>query len=104
MLLAKFMIPPTVPVPPLGAINEGSDQPTGAAAASPVRASEIQATATTGRVVVVAPNTARPTNIPTRNTVLRTRVSSRPPATRRSTSQPPTTRSDTEAQAHGIAA
>jgi len=34
------MIPPTVPVPPVSAISDGSDQPTGAAAARPYSAME----------------------------------------------------------------
>src|SRR3569833_2943497 len=104
MLFVKFMMAPTVAVPPRGAIKDGKDQHTGAAAASPLRATEIQAVATTGSVVVLAPNTASPTHIPASNTVLRTRVSSIPREISRSISHPPTTRSDTDAQAHGMAA
>src|ERR1700730_1776848 len=59
MLFKKFMIPPIVPVPPRGAIKDGIDQPTGAAAANPLSAIEIQRIATTASVVNVAPNTAR---------------------------------------------
>ena len=82
MLLAKFMMPPMVPVPPFGAISEGIDQPTGAAADSPLRATEIHEIAHTGLVVWVAPNTARPTSMPQISTVLRTRDSFMPRATR----------------------
>src|SRR5579863_1048073 len=56
-LLAKFIMLPTVPTPPRGAISDGKDQPTGAAAASPLSATEIQTIASTGSVVVVAPKT-----------------------------------------------
>lgn len=41
-LFAKFMMPPTVPTPPRGATSDGSDQPTGAAAARPPSESVIQ--------------------------------------------------------------
>ena len=41
-LLKKFITPPIVPVPPRGAISDGIDHPTGAAAASPLSAIEIQ--------------------------------------------------------------
>ena len=41
-------MPPMVPVPPRGAISEGIDHPTGAAAASPLSAIEIQKIAQTG--------------------------------------------------------
>src|SRR5271165_7152373 len=103
-LLAKFITPPIVPVPPRGAINDGIDQPTGAAAASPESAIVIQTIAQTGLVVQVAPNTARPRTMPPTSTVLRVAVSSYPLARRWSISQPPTTRSETVAKAHGIAA
>jgi hypothetical protein len=75
MLFKKFMIPPIVAVPPRGAIREGIDQPTGAAAASPLSATEIQRIAHTGSVVNMAPNTARPSRMPSTNTVLRAGVS-----------------------------
>src|SRR6185312_9244651 len=104
MLLEKFMMPPTAPTPALGATSEGRDQATGAAAASPVKASDIHASAIAGRLVVVAPNTARAVHNPVINTVLRTRVWSYPLRIRASISQPPTSRSDSEAQAHGMAA
>ena len=58
------MMPPIVPVPPRGAISDGIDQPTGAAAARPLSAMEIQTIAQTGSVVMVAPNTARPSSMP----------------------------------------
>ena len=70
------MTPPMAPVPPRGAISEGIDHPTGAAAASPESAIEIQKIAHTGLSVVVAPNTARPRTMPPTSTVLRTSVSS----------------------------
>ena len=98
------MMPPMEPVAPRGAISDGMDQPTGAAAARPLSAIEIQTTAQPGLVVSVAPKTARPSNIPTTSTVLRTSVSSRPRVMRRSISQPPTTRSATVAQPQGIVA
>src|SRR4051794_28441737 len=69
-LFAKFMMLPTVPTPPRGAISDGNDQLTGAAAPSPLRATEIHAIASTGSVVVVAPKTASPPHIPTTSTVL----------------------------------
>ena len=75
-LLKKFMIPPIVPVPPLGAMSDGIDQPTGAAAARPLSAMVIQKIAHTGLVVIVAPNTARPRIMPPTSTVLRVFVSS----------------------------
>ena len=65
-------------MPPFGAISEGIDQPTGAAADRPLRATEIHRIAHTGLVVWVAPNTARPTSMPQISTVLRTRDSFRP--------------------------
>ena len=37
ILFKKFMMPPMVPVPPRGAISDGIDQPTGAAAAKPAQ-------------------------------------------------------------------
>ena len=64
MLFKKFMIPPMVAVPPRGAIKDGIDQPTGAAAASPLSATEIQRIAQIGSVVNVAPNTATPSSMP----------------------------------------
>ena len=76
------MMPLMVPVPPRGAISDGIDQPTGAAAASPLSATEIQTIAQTGSVVTVAPNTARPSSMPVTSTVLRTGVSSYPRAIR----------------------
>src|ERR1700739_668385 len=103
MLFRKFIIPPMVPVPPRGAISDGIDQPTGDAAASPLSATEIQTIAQTGSVVTVAPNTARPSSIPTTSTVLSTGVSSQPRGARWSTSQPPTPRPATVAQIQGIA-
>ena len=63
------MIPPMVPVPPRGAISDGIDQPTGAAAARPLSATEIQTTAQTGLVVKVAPNTASSSSMPSTSTV-----------------------------------
>jgi hypothetical protein len=74
MLLEKFMMPPTAPTPALGATRDGRDQATGAAAASPVNANEIHASAMAGRLVVVAPNTASAVHNPVINTALRTRV------------------------------
>src|SRR5260370_1987720 len=59
-LLTKFMMPPTVAAPPFGAISDGIDQPTGAAAASPARASEIHPIASTGLVVNAAPKYRQP--------------------------------------------
>src|SRR5579871_3688211 len=73
-LLRKFITPPMDPVPPRGAISEGIDQPTGAAAASPLSAIDIQTMAQTGLVVAVAPKTARPRIIPPTRTDLRTLV------------------------------
>ena len=70
------MMPPMLPVPPRGAISDGIDHPTGAAAAKPESAIEIQKIAQPGLSVVVAPNTASPRTIPVTSTVLRTTVSS----------------------------
>src|SRR5260370_425659 len=93
MLFKKFMIPPIVPALPRGAISDGMDQATGAAAAKPLNAIEIQKMAQTGLVLSVAPNTASPNNMPRTRTDLRTSVSSYPRVTRRSISHPPTMRS-----------
>lgn len=70
-LLTKFMMPPIVPTPPLGTMRDGKDQPTGAAAARPPSAIEIQTIAHMGLVVSVAPNTARPSTMPETSTVLK---------------------------------
>ena len=75
-LLKKFITPPIVPVPPRGAISDRIDQPTGAAAARPLSAIVIQTIAHTALVVIVAPNTARPSTMPPTSTVLRAAVSS----------------------------
>ena len=75
-LLQKLTMPPIVPVPPRGAINDTMDDPTGAAADSPVSAMLIQVMAQTGSVVVTAPKTVSPSSIPATSTVLRTFVSS----------------------------
>jgi hypothetical protein len=71
MLFPKFMTPPIVAVPPRGAIKDGIDQPSGAAAASPLSAAEMQRIAQTGSVVNVEPNTARSSSMPSTSTVLR---------------------------------
>jgi hypothetical protein len=68
MLFKRFVIPPMVAVPLRGAIEDGIDQPT-AAAASPLNVIEIQKIAQTGSVVNVAPNTARPSSMPKTSTV-----------------------------------
>ena len=75
-LLVKLTMPPIVPVPPRGAMSETIEEPTGAAAARPVRAIVIQVMAHTGSVVPTAPKTARPSSIPATSTDLRTFVSS----------------------------
>src|ERR1019366_4003833 len=102
-LTAKFMMPPTAPTPPFGATRDGSDQPTGAAAARPAREMEIQKIAHAGLAVIVAPTTAKPSSIPATRTVLRTRVSSAPRAIRASSSHPPPARSVRVATAQGVA-
>src|SRR5438445_7005591 len=74
-LLTRFTNPPTVAVPPRGLISDTIEDATGAAALTPDSAMVIQATAQTGLVVKVAPNTARPAIMPATITALRTLVS-----------------------------
>src|SRR5271167_2135035 len=59
-LAMKFMMPATRAVLPGGAINPGIDHPTGADAANPHSAIDIQKIATRGLSVRVAPATASP--------------------------------------------
>jgi hypothetical protein len=77
-LLKKFMMLPTVPTVPRGAIKDGMLHPMGAAKARPPRAMEIQMIATLGLVVKAAPITAIPRAMPMVSNVLRTRVGSFP--------------------------
>src|SRR6516225_9913589 len=59
-LATKFMIPATRAALPGGAMSAGIDQPTGADAARPQSAIEIQKIAMCGSLLRVAPATARP--------------------------------------------
>ena len=63
-LLTRLTRPPIVAVPPRGLISDTIEEATGAAADTPDSAMVIQASAQTGLVVNVAPNTARPASMP----------------------------------------
>jgi hypothetical protein len=63
----KFIVPPTLPTVPLGAINEGILQAIGAAKAKPPREIVNQVIATLTFVVKAAPIAATPSSIPTVN-------------------------------------
>ena len=99
--LEKFMIPPTFPTLLLGAISEGTDQPTGDAADSPPMEMLIQISAVIALCVFAAPRIPKPHVVPATIIVFRTLLASHPRSMSRSTSQPPMTRSATVATSHG---
>src|SRR5690242_13299537 len=96
------MIPPTVPTLSRGAINEGADQPTGAAMETPVAVTASQITADCTVRAVGTPKMQRPTQVPPTSTICRTRDAFQPRWMSESTSQPPTANSATVAQSHGM--
>src|SRR3954447_18154576 len=98
----KFRIPPTFPVQLRGAIREGIDQPTGAAAARPPREILSQNTAVQAVRAKATPPTAKPRVVPPIRIDLRTRDSGWPRRTRKSTSHPPTRKSVNVANSQGI--
>src|SRR5579859_3152509 len=99
--LLKFMIPPTVPTLSRGAINDGIDQPTGAAMESPVSANAIHATAPCAECAYGTPKMHKPTEVPPKRTVCRTPVAFHPRWISESVSHPPTANSATVAHNHG---
>src|SRR5579862_2249625 len=101
--LLRFMMPPTVPTLWRGEINDGMDQPTGAAMESPVMETAIQKTAACVVSEYATPKIPRPNDMPDTRTVCRTRTAFQPRWINASTSQPPTTSSPAVAHNHGIA-
>src|SRR5580658_5585156 len=97
----KLMIPPTLPTLLRGAINDGTDQPTGDAAESPPIEMLIQISAVIALCVFAAPRMPRPQAVPTMRTVFRTELAFHPRSISASTSQPPTIRSAAVATSHG---
>ena len=76
-----------------GAISDGTDHPTGAAADSPPMETLIQKSACAGRVRLAAPRIPSPSVVPPISTVRRTRSAFHPRRISASTSQPPINRS-----------
>src|SRR3979411_1952836 len=74
----KLSMPPSVPTLPAGAISEGMDQHTGAAAASPPSEMLIQKIAEIGACRAPAPKKRTPKEVPAPKTVWRTREESKP--------------------------
>src|SRR5215471_20082115 len=99
--LPKFMIPPKVPTLSRGAISDGTDQHTGAAADSPPIATLIHVTAPEVLCAYITPSMPRPNDVPAIRIVCRTREASRPRCTSLSTNQPPTSMSAHAATSHG---
>src|ERR1700679_2800627 len=97
----KFMIPPTFPTLLRGAINDGTDQPTGDAAESPPMEMLIQISAVIALCVFAAPRMPRPQVVPAIRTVFRTLLEFQPRSISQSTSHPPMTRSAAVATSHG---
>src|SRR5271168_1435193 len=98
----KLMIPPTLPTLLRGAINDGTDQPTGEAAERPPIEMLIQMSAVIALCVFAAPRMPRPHAVPATSTHFLTELAFHPRSIRASTSQPPTTRSAAVATNHGI--
>src|ERR1700744_1253991 len=99
--LEKFMIPPTLPTHPRGAISDGIDHPTGAAAERPLIEMLIQNRACPALCACAAPRMPSPKAVPPTSTTFRTRLEFHPLGTRKSTSHPPTISSTTVAESHG---
>src|SRR5580658_10210858 len=99
--LPKFIIPPTVPTLSRGAISDGTDQATGAAADNPPIARLIQMRAVVALCAYAAPSIPKPRVVPPMRIAWRTREASRPRWTNLSTSQPPIRTSVIVAMIHG---
>jgi len=97
----KFEIAPTVPTLSLGAIRDGTDHPTGAAAESPAIEMVIQNNAAVAVRACYAPTIASPIAVPPINTDCRTRTAFHPRCISASTSHPPTIKSVAVAISHG---
>src|SRR5277367_6150774 len=97
----KLMIPPTLPTLLRGAINDGTDQPTGEAAERPPIDMLIQMSAVVTLCVFAAPRMPRPQAVPATRTHFRTEFAFHPRSISASTSQPPMTTSATVATSHG---
>ena len=98
--LEKFTMPPTVPTLPRGAIIDGTDHPTGAAAARPPMEMLIQISARVAVWACAAPRMPSPNAVPQTMIALRTRLASHPRWIRKSASHPPL-RSVAVANSHG---
>src|SRR5271154_7287754 len=99
--LPKFMIPPSVPTLSRGAIRDGIDQATGAAADNPPIAMVIQTSALSADRAYAAPNIPKPSAVPAMRMACLTCDASFPRCTNLSTSQPPTRRSVKVAKSQG---
>src|SRR3954463_10240561 len=99
--LQKLLIPPTRPTLSRGAISDGMDHPTGAAAASPPIDTLIQNSAAVALCARAAPKMPRPRIVPPTNTVCRTMLASQPRRINASTNHPPKTTSVNVAHNHG---
>ena len=98
--LDKLTMPLTEPTEPRGAIMEGMDQPTGAAAARPPIEMLIQRRARGAVWAWAAPRMPRPKAVPVTRMVLRTRLGFQPRWMRWSDPQP-AARSVTVAKSQG---
>src|SRR3984893_11611024 len=95
-------MPPSVPTLPAGAISEGMDQHTGAAAASPPSEMLIQKIAEIGVCAWTAPKMPSPKEVPATKTVWRTREESKPRWINLFTTPPPIQKSVRAANNHGM--
>src|ERR1035437_4930159 len=84
----KFIMPPTVPTLPRGAISDGIDHPIGDAAESPPIDMLIQISARAAVCAFAAPRIPRPNTVPHTSTACRTRLAFRPRLISASTSHP----------------
>src|SRR6202022_2187301 len=92
---------PSLPTLPAGAINDGIDQPTGAAAERPPMEIVIQNIADAGVLASAAPKIPTPSEVPTTSTIWRTREESKPRSINSFTIHPPIIKSVSAANIHG---